>query len=397
MISFTREAALALARKYPASSVAEVTKRVAPLFENIVAVRRQLVGSPRKIAIAATLTDMILQFAVFYSEMLYMNCAAKQLSSGRNEPTIAAAIQSAGLLFSKSRLDMFEPLRMLWEFISDANGTLGETLRRMNALEFPVSGGGEDRMPRLREYALAGCSPVNCYAQLHDSHGTLQCTLQAIPEEARERLLNGIPKVLIIATFKLIEANQQGFVSTQQSATRSPVGANFILCGLTGRLIVLGSAGTPLELLIATERARMIYCFVHELAYEAFTSEFKLGAKVPTEIQTPTLVPSEQPEEKEVATIASLPRGLRYENFIGALRSMNRAFLRGKGLSGKELDRQADPIIRHSGGHAMVHCAMTNRKAPIPTHSSIPLTPGTLRSALRQLNIDAADFVRAME
>ena len=389
-----REITLEFVRKQPPPvSMAAITSKLSALLRGILSVY-QRASRQNASAEAVTFGFIVTKFSVYYAEMLYLQSTASHVFAGKHERSIEASIRAAGMHLG---LQTFGPgsLKQLWRFIGDAGGRFAQDLRCINAVGSVVCDGMQDRMPQLREWVLSGCSPQRCYAQLRTPAGHLQCTVELVREECREPFM-GVPGYIVAVRFNSIPQGHSGFFRAPLKSG-SIEGTWFFLSGLTGELIASQSVSTPLELLIPRRQACLLYSLVQELAHEAFTGEFKIGARVPEgEVQPAVATPAPEParEEKRFST-ANLPRNVKRENFIRVLKAMNRKILVECGFSGDDLEKKAEPRLRQKGSHATVYFAGTDRIVTVPMHTTeFPIWE--LRSKLDALGIDPVHFLEAL-
>jgi len=391
-----RDIALELAKKHPAQTASAATKRIVPLLQVFHTLSRSIPALLQRDAMVGTFANVILQFALLYAELLYMGSAAIQiLAQGKDETMVASTIRAAGIHSGKIVPSMFDSLPKLWHFIDEADGTLAQTLRAMATVAARTDIGPTDRLPYLRECALAGFTPQNCYVRLPGAAGPLQCVIAPLSAEESDKILAGIPHGICTMHFTVVPSEHGGFFPMRQLRSEN-VATTFILCGITGRLIVPFSYGVPLDLFIPEQAAAALYSLAREVSFEAFSGEFRIATKVPVQGEQPIPVLLEPAIIKErVGRAVHLPVDLKGATFIEAIRSMNRAFFVERGFSGAELEEKANPRLRQSGSHVTVYCAVTDRITPVSVHSSaMPI--GTLRSALKLLRLEPAQFIKAL-
>jgi hypothetical protein len=356
---------------------------------------------------AEAMSNIAGYFSAAYIESLYLRTAMAQLRAtpSSKESGLLNQMRSAEVLFQK-KSSISPRLRSIATFMECAKGRFFETLRVVNDNAAALAQSGEDRIESLHDMqqrVLSGQVPSPAYSQTVTPLGVIQVVIQPPNEKEREEeyaeeLFNDLPRILATVRINIAPAGQTGYFKADPVAPDSdmPSGAYFYISGEKGRLEISGASSTSLNtLLLSDTTAELINTHILSLAHESFTGNYRIGSAIPDSAEAdavmqaslPELSGSEAASTEHEETGSRLPRDMRGEDIIATIGRMNRAFLRDKGLSGEELDRQSDPFIRQKGSHATIYCAETDRIAPVPIHARA-LPVGTLRSILRILNID---------
>jgi hypothetical protein len=348
---------------------------------------------------AQTMISIESVFFKAYATALYMRTAFAKLLEQGNESGIAQQLMSAHSYW-RTRLQHHSPnISCIGDIFTGVDKWLPEILRGLKTASFSVSP-PTSHLVELHEMYEAGVAPVDSYVQLPTQHGLLQCRISPLGPEWRSVEYSGNPKCLAKVQFLKVPLEHSGYY-------KGPI------CTIDGQeyqdglIMILRDTGTlcisanlvPLDVILPSEIAKYLETQMIQLAYEASTGSYETGMITPDVPPTTvtTFVPEHiesDPEDDDTFT-AKLPRDMRGAKLVAAIRSMNRTFYRDQGLSGMELDAQAEPLLRQKGSHATIFCAETNRIATVPVHS-VALRVGTLKNVLRTLRLEPARLMEAI-
>ena len=365
-------------------------------------------GSLRRQSAMECIGNMLFNFIAAYGEAQYIRSALSQMHDHKDrEMVIANTLRQTDSLLRGVSIGIRPHLKEIAHCIDFSKGTFAQTLDAVSHTDTSIlahEGDAKEILLDLQQKVLSGYVPRKTYSQVATSDGFLQYEILPVPLDKPIPMFCSLPEHIAYVRFNMVPQGHGGYYSPPwyEATEENKVGTYLFISGINGKLTIPGTQGhTPVQVVLTDSVANAWDLHALSLGHEAFIGSFAIGKPVPDiSSERTTMLPASEAEAREAVVEKEgsfrIPRDMTGADFIGAMRRMNRMYLQEKGISGNDLERQSDPNIRQKGSHATIYCAQTDWIAPVPVHASA-LPIGTLRNVLRILQLDPAEFIKALE